>query len=161
MYSFKYLLALTSLYSVSSATPTPQSVASIQTNIQAAQETILTIINDIAQERSAAATFSALQQGLTPLVDFPCPVTTPPSAATTADGVIKLLQEVQLELNIVSLAIQDSDEAGAQSGVCTALTYFTAAAPFIKGEITLERRLQYHRHNGILNDVRRLDLAHS
>jgi len=47
---------------------------------------------------------------------------------------------VQLELNIVSLAIQDSDEMGAQSGVCTALTYFTAAAPFIKGEITHDRR---------------------
>ncbi|KAK4552503.1 hypothetical protein LTR86_010347 [Recurvomyces mirabilis] len=132
MYS-RNLLALAGLYALTSAAPNPvpQSVASIQANIQAAQGVILTIINDLAQQRSAVADFSALQAGLAPLVTFTCPPAAPLAAATSSNQAIQYLQEVQLELNIVSLAIQDADSAGAQNGVCTALGYFTAAGAFI------------------------------
>jgi hypothetical protein len=128
----KRLLPMAIVCVSASAVPAPQSGASIQSNIQNAQEVILTIINDLAQERSAAAAFAGLQSCLTPLVTFPCPASAPLPVAKTSTEAIQYLQEVQLELNIVSLAIEDANTADAQAGVCTALGFFTAAGAFIK-----------------------------
>jgi hypothetical protein len=134
----KNLLVSASVWVMVAASPIPtpqtgssQSPATIQANLQAAQGVILTIINDLAQGTSAAPAFAALKAGLTPLVTFECPPAKPVAAATSSNEAIQDLQEVQLELEIVSLAIQDADEAGAQGGVCSALNYFKAAGAFI------------------------------
>jgi hypothetical protein len=130
---FSNLLAVAALSTLATAAPHPvpqDSIATIQSNIQAGQEIVLTIINDLVQGRSAVATFSAFNASLAPLVTFPCPLVIK-EPDTTSTEAIEDLQEVQLQLNNVALAIQDSDEAGAQAAVCQALLYFNAAGGFI------------------------------
>ncbi|KAK5108721.1 hypothetical protein LTR62_007868 [Meristemomyces frigidus] len=130
----QHLLPYASICALTLALPqaAPSSLAAIQSNILLAEQTIETIIADLVQSSPALIpTYRALLAGFQPLITSACAPNPPLPPANTTDEAISYLQEVQLNLEITSQAVIDSDLNVAGNQVCIILQLYAAAGSFI------------------------------
>lgn len=131
----KLIFASTLLIVAAAAAPASTFPSDIQLSIQNTEQDILVIINDLAQLRDAFPDFSATGRSLDSLrraIAANCPTLALPPAAIGTSQAIQYLQQVQLDLNIVSQDIINSDATSATNDICAAVNLFAAAADAVQ-----------------------------
>lgn len=110
--------------------PTP---SDLQIAIQNIEVGVLTVINDIAQLRPAFSDFSTTGRDIDSLrsaISSSCPPTAAPPSASSDVQAIQYLQQVQLDLNIVSEDLLTSEDA--TNDVCTLTNLYAAVGVWVQ-----------------------------